>query len=108
MGRLPDFLLRHVVSVEPWAGATATGDSFGPAVEIEAYVERRRKLVRAQDGSEVVSETQVFAQLDALDAAPARSRVTLPTGETSKVLAAHRYDGGGNLPTPDHWELILE
>lgn len=105
--RLPDLLLRHQVTVEPYAGAGATGDVFGPAVTVAAFVDRKRRLVRADDGTETVSETRVLCQLDALTEVPARSRVTLPTGETSKVITARRNDGGG-LPTPDHWELVLE
>lgn len=107
MARLPDWLLRHTVTVEPYTGPGAYGDTYGSPVSVRALVEQRRRLVRTVDGTEAVSGTTVYAQLDALAQVPARSRVTLPTGITSKVITASRYDGGG-LPTPDHWEISLE
>lgn len=105
--RLPDLLLQHTITVEPYAGAGATGDTYDDPVEVATFVDRRRRVVKAADGTEVVSETTVYTQLDALAAVPGRSRITLPAGEQTKVIDARRRDGGG-LATPDHWELVCE
>ena len=94
------------VVVEPYAGRSAYGDTYGAPVTITAWVDQASRLVRAADGSQVVSSTTVYTRLDAVDAPP-RSRVTLPDGRRTLVIASYRRDGHG-IPVPEHLEIVCE
>jgi hypothetical protein len=102
---IPGWLLRHSVTAEPFAGTTAYGPTYGPAVSVRCFLDQQTKQVRAPDGLQVVSSSQVYCPLDTV--APAQSRVTLPDGTQTIVINALRRDGGG-LGTPDHLELQLQ
>lgn len=104
MSRIPRWLLRHTVTVEPYEGDTAYGPAYGPPTLVRCFVEEGVRLVRDLEGHEVVSSARLFARLDAV--CPAQSRVTLPTGRTSTAITALRRDAAG-LPTPDHLEVHL-
>lgn len=109
MAAVPDFLLGHRVTIEPYEGEGAYGPTFGTAVtNVPAFVEDRRRLVRDRNGDEVVSETTVIVKPTVT--CPAESRVTVWPGtsrqRTARVVVASRHDGGG-LPTPDHLEIAL-
>jgi len=100
----------HTIVVEAHGGAGAYGDAYAAAVEVEGCVvehTRRRVQVQTQDaaGGIVISSTTVFAPPDTT--APAESRVTLPSGVTTRVLQASFLDAHGQ-PLPEHWELLLE
>lgn len=105
MSALPHWLMRHEVTAEPYRGEGAYGPVYGPATPLRCYLEQETRLVRDTSGNEVTSTSTLFARLDAV-ALPAQSRVTLPDGRTTTVIAALRRDGGG-LPTPDHLEVQL-
>jgi hypothetical protein len=102
--KLPGFWLRHRVLVEPYLGTGPSGPQYGPAVTVRAFLEEKTRLVRSPQGDEVISSATFYARLDAV--CPAKSRVTLPAGRRTAVIAALRRDGGG-LPTPDHLEVQL-
>ncbi|MEL3944496.1 hypothetical protein [Streptomyces sp. LNU-CPARS28] len=106
MVSLPAFLLRHRVAVEPYAGDTAYGPTYRPAVAgIPALVAESVRQVRAPDGREVTSTAQVIAEPD-LDC-PAGSRITLPTGRvTTAINVAHHTAPG--LPVPACTEVMCE
>lgn len=105
MSRIPRWLLRHTVTVEAYQGDSAYGPVYGPPAAVRCFVEDGAKLIRNDQGHEVVSTARLYARLDTTTA-PAQSRVTLPSGRTATVITAHRRDGGG-LPTPDHLEVAL-
>ncbi|WP_433797452.1 hypothetical protein [Actinoplanes sp. CA-252034] len=98
------------ITVEAWQGAGAYGDVYaspaavGPCVIDEST---RRIAVQTQDaaGREDVSSSTVFAPPGTT--APAGSRVTLPSGRITRVLAVAHLDAHG-LPLPEHVELSLE
>ncbi|WP_228975204.1 hypothetical protein [Streptomyces sp. DH12] len=102
---MPAFLLRHEVVVEPYLGASAYGPRYGPQVTVAGLLEQGTRTVRAPSGAEVTSSSTLRAPLDAPDIPP-QSRVTLPDGDQTTVIAVLRHDGGG-LPTPDHVEVQL-
>lgn len=106
MVSLPGWLLRHEVAVEPYEGEGAYGPTYGAAVTVACLVDEQTRMVRAPGGDEVTSSSTVYCQLDAVNAPPG-SRVTLPSGRQTTVIAAHRRDGGG-LATPDHLEVQLQ
>lgn len=99
----------HPVTVERFIGSGAFGDEFAAADVVLMAVDDKRRLVRAVDGSEVVSET-TLAHASTVTAIAPRSRVTMPAtfgGRTSLVITSSVGAGGG-LPTPDHVELAIE
>lgn len=97
--------LQHTVTVEPYLGSGAFGDTYGAPVTVSCWVEASRKVVRDADGSEVVSGTTVYAQPGVT--APARSRVTLPDGRVTLVITVADRDSGA-LPLPSHTEITCE
>lgn len=103
---IPAFLLRHSVTVETYGGDTgAHGPTYGAPAAVRCFLEQRTRTVRNPQGEEVVSSGTFYARLDeALTVCTAESRVTLPDGSTTLIIAALPRDGGG-LPTPDHLEV---
>ncbi|GAA3455878.1 hypothetical protein GCM10018962_77120 [Dactylosporangium matsuzakiense] len=95
----------HTVTVEPYGGGGAYGDVFGPPAAVRCFVDQKRRLVRAPDGSRVVSSSTVYAPLETV--APARSRITLPDGQTTLVISVARRTAAG-LPHPEHVEIVCE
>jgi hypothetical protein len=103
--KMPAFLLQHEVSVEPYLGSSAYGPRYGPMVTVPCLLEQQTRVVVGADGSDVTSSSTFRAPLDA-PACPPESRVTLPDGDTTTVIACLRHDGR-NLPTPQCWEVQL-
>lgn len=102
---LPDILLQHTVTVEPYEGTDGYGRAvYGSSSSVACFVDDKRRLVRAATGDEVVSESTVYAPL--ITTAPAESRVTLPDGRVATVIQALQRDGG-DLPVPSHLEIVL-
>lgn len=101
--RIPGWLLRHQVVIEPYLGHTATGPSYGPGVTVRCFVEDARRKVRNEVGEEVISQSTMYCRLETI--VPPKSRVTR-NGREAFVITAKDRDGGG-LPTPDHLELAL-
>jgi hypothetical protein len=93
------------VSVETFRGVGAGGrEVFDPPVDIDCVVEDGRKLVRAANGDEVISETTLYTDLANTAAFTADSKVTVPT-RTARVLLAKRQVIGD--PDVDHLEVVL-
>lgn len=101
---IPEWLLRHTVTIEPYLGQSAYGPRYAAPVTVKGFLDEQTRMVRAADGTQVSSSSMFRPQLDI--AAPAQSRVTLPDGRVTSVIAALRRDGGG-LPVPSHLELQL-
>jgi hypothetical protein len=98
------------ITVEAWQGAGAYGDVYAAPVAVGPCVideSTRRVAVQTQDaqGGNDVSSSTVFVPPDT--AAAAGSRVTLPSGRITRVLAVARLDAHG-LDLPEHVELSLE
>lgn len=104
MGGLPGLAFQHTITVEPYEGASAYGPRYGPATQVACFLDAQTRAVRGPDGTQVTSSSTALAPLDT--AAPALSRVTLPDGRTTTVIAALRRDGG-SLPVPSHLEIQL-
>ncbi|MFJ8146045.1 hypothetical protein ACIQ6R_13325 [Streptomyces sp. NPDC096048] len=105
MSRVPGWLLRHRITIEPYKGDSSTGPVYGPPVEVRAFVDEQTRAVVSAGGEQVTSSSTAYARPGTK--APPLSRVTLPSGRTTKVIAALPRDGGG-LPTPDHVEIQLQ
>ncbi|MFB7908114.1 hypothetical protein ACFC1T_16915 [Kitasatospora sp. NPDC056076] len=97
--------MRHRVTVEAYLGDSAYGPRYGPPQPgIRCFLDDQTRLVRAKDGREVTSTSTAYCLPGAV--VPAGSRVTLPSGRQTTVIATLTRDGGG-LPTPDHVEVQL-
>jgi len=87
-------LFTQSVSVQTYQGHGAYGASFASPVTIKCFVNDARKLVRAPDGTEVVSSTTLYAPLASVDAFAVGSKVTVNT-RVATVLGAYRRDSAG-------------
>ena len=103
--KLPRIWLQHTVTVETYEGHSAYEPVYANPVTVRCFLEEKNRLVRHSDGREVVSGATFYCRLDAVQAPP-ESRVTLPDGRTTTVIAQLRRDGG-TLPLPDHLEVQL-
>jgi hypothetical protein len=105
--RIPRALLPHTIKVEAYLGSGPYGDAWDEPVTIRhAQVDDKRRVVRAPDGSEVVSETTVRLELH--HQIPPGSRVTVwpgtPLERTATVISASLLTFPG---APSHVELAL-
>lgn len=101
--RLPGRFMPHTVTVEPFVGDGAYGPVYGDPATVRCLIDDTRRMVRDTDGVEVVSETTLFADVDAN--VPVQSKVTV-RGRDTWVIATKVQDGGG-LATPNHLEASL-
>jgi hypothetical protein len=101
---IPGWLLQHAVTVEAWHGEGPDGPTYDAPVTVRCFLDQATRTVRATDGTQVTSSSTAYCRLDTV--APALSRVTLPDGRVTSVIAAMRRDGAA-LPTPSHLELQL-
>ncbi|MEU2120002.1 hypothetical protein ABZ567_31195 [Streptomyces sp. NPDC016459] len=104
MTALPAAMLGHRVTVEPYLGRTSVGPRYGPPVVVRCFLDEKTRTVRDPTGREVVSSSTFYAR-PGLDC-PSESRVTLPSGRRTTVIARLDRSGGG-MPTPDHVEVQL-
>lgn len=96
----------HRITVEPYRGDTAYGPSYGsPITDVPALVAEVIRTVRDREGREITSTAQIITAPD-LDC-PAESRITLPTGRTTRALAIARHTAPG-LPVPQSTEVSAE
>lgn len=98
---LPRFLLQHTVTIEPFLGNGATGPIYGPPVTVPCFRDDKRRLVRAMNGSQVISESTVYCLPGTV--APPESRINLGTRTATVITTAIR--DGGSLPVPSHVEV---
>lgn len=105
MSAVPRWLLRHRITIEEYLGDSSTDAVYGPPVEARAYVDEQTRAVVSPGGETVTSSSTAYASPGTT--APPLSRVTLPSGRVTTVIACLPRDGGG-LPTPDHVEIQLQ
>jgi len=104
VSRIPGWLLRHRITIEPYEGESSTGPVYGAAQTVRCFVDEQTRVVRSPGGEETTSSSTAYCAPGTT--APPMSRVTLPSGRITTVIAALTRDGGG-LPTPDHVEIQL-
>jgi hypothetical protein len=106
--KLPRFLLPHRISVEPYAGDSAYGPTYGPpVVDVRALVDARIRLVRNREGREVTSTATVYAEPDLAAQCPPESRITLPDGRVTTVIAVAPHTAPG-MGLPESTEVACE
>jgi len=98
---IPAFLLQHTVTIEAFQGNGANGPVYGTPLVVPCFRDDKRRLVRAPNGSQVVSESTVYCQPGTV--APPESRINLGTRIATVITTADR--DGGTLPVPSHVEV---
>lgn len=109
MTRVPRWLLRHRVVIEPYEGDGAYGPTYGPPVEVSALVSEVIRLIRSQaearSGRTITSTAQLITAPDVV--CPAESRITLPDGRITRALTVAHHTAPG-LPVPQSVEVMCE
>lgn len=101
----------HAIAVETMTGEGGAGPIYAPAAAFSpitgtgVLVDDKRRLVRATDGAQVISESTVFdPDVTHASSYVPGSRVVLPSGRTATVITvAVRQDPTGMLP--EHVEV---
>jgi len=110
VSELDDFYV-HTVTVETLTGTDGYGREIFAAPVIltppdtGVFVEQKRRMVRAANGAEVISESSVYGRPEAASLFLPGSRVTY-RGATSHVLTVALNDSGA-LDLPDHIQVAL-
>ena len=93
-------LCPHTVTLEPLSTHDVYGaPSFGTSVSHTALIMQESKLVRAADGREVVSGTQVYIPSSSASVAE-QDRLTLPDGSQPEIIRVSTFsddDGQHNV-----------
>nr|WP_202437982.1 hypothetical protein [Streptomyces sp. SID5910] len=98
-------MLRHQITVEPYAGDSAYGPTYGPPAEVAALVTPNIRTVRNAQGREVTATAQIITA-PGLDCPP-ESRITLPGGRVTRAISVADYTAPG-LPVPECTEVNAE
>ena len=103
MARMPRFLLRHRMTVEPYLG---TWGSYGPATtDVRCAVGERLSTAVGAAGTKRVAVLTVVADLDVN--CPEGSRITLAGGRQGYAAAVARHDTATGAAI-DHAEIAAE
>lgn len=101
-----EFWWVNTVTVTPYLGGGASGPVYGPTQTVACWIEDETKLVRDNEGSEVVSSATIYAPLEAAASFPAKSKVTTPT-RTGYVIGVNAFDSGSLDLGLDHIQVTL-
>lgn len=111
MSELAPEAMQHTIVIEPSLGQAGDGSpAYGPAVSVLGWLDAKRRIVRTQDGATDTGNEQVSESTFLCDrgpSVPAESRVTLPSGQQSRVLAVLDRDGGALDILPSHLEIVI-
>ena len=93
---IPSALTRESITVEPYLGNSAFGETYGPAVSEKARVEGKRRRIKRADGVEIVSSATAYVRPDT--SATMQARITWQSRfydvvEMLPITGLHRVDG---------------
>lgn len=100
--RVPRYLLRTEVTIEPYAGESGRGPTYGAAVTTRGHWEGKRRLYVDPDGRQALSESTLLLDLDEI--VPLETKVT-KGGTEYRVVSVVTHDAG--IGTPGHLEVML-
>lgn len=101
---LPAYMQPHTVMVTTRTGMTGAGPQFAAAVQVHCWRDAQIRMVRNQNGIEVVSSTTIRTSDTRAVWAPG-STVTW-AGGSGQVISVAQIDGGPAYPWP-HTEIAL-
>jgi hypothetical protein len=99
--RVPRSLLPHRLTVQPYAGRSSVGPTYGASTVVAARVELKRSRRRRPDGATVVGVAEAVVRHDAV--VPVESKVTFD-GRVYEVGDVAVAEG---LRHPSHQVLVL-
>jgi hypothetical protein len=103
VAKLPRFLLRHRITIEPYRG---TWGVYGAATaDVRCAVGMRLSTAMGTAGTQRITTLTVVAPVD-VDC-PEGSRITLPDGRQGYAAAVARHDTGTGAAI-DHTEIAVE
>lgn len=106
MVRLPASLFGSTAAIEPYAGTTGQGrQTLGSVTTVSCLHAPGVRLVRDQNGNEVVSSATLYCPADT-SPPPAGSRVTVD-GVAHVVILSRAWTAPG-LPLPESVEISLQ
>lgn len=109
MGEIPAELLPRTVTYERWLGVDGNGtDRYAAGVEVPAYIEHKRTLVRDRTTGDVVPSSSRIWVNNVDPPLTVDTRVTTHLGEVVDIIDVAVFDFGDDSPTPDHTEIICK
>lgn len=102
---LTEFFI-HTATVEPYTGATPTGDGYGTAQDVPGFLDDGLVLSRNAGAQQLESKSVFLTSIDYQSVFLPESRVTC-NGRVMQVKEAHLRDGGDLLPEVEHLEVDL-
>lgn len=105
---LGDFWV-HTVTVETYLGVNGSGvKQYAAPVQPDGFLEAKRRLVRAEDGNQVVSESTFYSDLGNAALFTPASRVTLSGRPLPTTVITVDINDGQALDLPDHIAVALQ
>jgi hypothetical protein len=105
---LGDFWI-HQVTVQTYQGITGSGvKSYVAGQTVDMFVEGKRRLVRALDGTQVISESTAYGDVGLAGLFVPQSLVTLPGVATPTTVIAVNVNDSAGLDLPDHVAVALQ
>lgn len=105
MAALPGILMPHRIVVEPFAGDSSEGPTYGPA-KVSVQCRREGRIDVTADGQHTGS-VKLYARLVASSLLNTGARVTLDDGTVGYVTAVARHEDGG-LGAWEHVEATVQ
>lgn len=105
MRQVPGKVLQHQVRVEAYLGSSSKGDVYAPPETVRCLIEEKTQQVTSPGGQIVTSGSSYITRPG--HRPPPNSRVTLPDGRVTTVIAIARADGG-RLPVPSNTQVFLQ
>lgn len=96
----------HTATVEPYVGATPTGDGYGTAQSVSGFLDDGLVLTGAAGGEVLVAKTIFYTSLGNVALFTPESRVTC-NGRHMQVTSVRRRDGGSLFGNVEHLEVDL-
>jgi len=106
VSELDEFMV-HTTSVRTLTGTGGMGSTFAAPVTVACFIDDKRRLVRAPDASQVVSESALYdVDLTHAGIYQPGSEVDVPSGRTATIITTAVHTSG-DLDLPDHIEVAL-
>lgn len=102
---LDDFWV-HTATVTTLTGTGGMGDTYAAPTNVSGFLDDKRRLVRAPDASEVISEATWYGPVTDAPKFTPGSLVALPGGRVATVITTATRTSG-TLDLPDHVEAAL-
>lgn len=93
MTALPAWTQPHAATIRAYLGSGGMGSTYAAPVAVPCFAEDEHRLVRARDGEERVSSSQVTLGFDVV--APVGSMVSVWDQPEREVIAVGRHEAPG-------------